>query len=208
MSSESDREFERLSSRLSARIRKLDDENAEFGHELYVRDISEGGTFIETGVVMPPGTRIEVAFKHVHSEKTFSMLATVRRRTNDWPLGIGVQFDQAESHEQLDQVIDGAREPSLAPEPAPIPAPEPAPRTSRSGRHRSAVFFRGFDGESMKKVEDEKGEVQVFQRDTKGEYLPVESDEVQTQNTEQLLKLLAEGDMDAIKQLGYKIISR
>ncbi len=202
MSSEDDRQFERLSSRLSARIRKLDDENAELSRELYVRDISEGGTFIETGVAMPLGTRIEVVFKMPDSGQSFSMLATVRRRTNDWPLGIGVQFDQAESHEQLDQVIDKAHEPP----PAPMPAP--APRASRGGRHRSAVFFRGFDGESMKKVENEKGEVQVFQRDTKGEYLPVESDEVQTQNTEQLLKLLAEGNIDAIKQLGYKIISR
>ena len=145
---------------------------------------------------MPPGTRIEVVFKHVHGGQTFSMLATVRRRTNDWPLGIGVQFDQAESDEQLEPVIDEAHE------------PPPAPRASRGGRHRSAVFFRGFDGESMKKVENEKGEVQLFQRDTKGEYLPVESDEVQTQNTEQLLKLLAEGDLDAIQQLGYKIIRR
>ena len=200
MSSGDGRQFERLATRLSARIRKLDDENAELSRELYVRDISEGGTFIETGVVMPPGTRVEVVFKHVDNEQTFSMLATVRRRTNDWPLGIGVQFDQAESDEQLGQVIDEAREPS--------PAPEPAPRASRGGRHRSAVFFRGFDGESMKKVENEKGEVQLFQRDTKGEYLPVESDEVQTQNTEQLLKLLAEGDLDAIQKLGYKIIRR
>ena len=45
----------------------------------------------------------------------------------------------------------------------------------------------------------------MLKRDSKGEFMPVGSDEEQNEDTAVLLKLVADGRLDAIEKMGYKI---
>ena len=62
-----------------------------------------------------------------------------------------------------------------------------------------------FEGQRIKTVTDETGKTTTYQKDSKGEYLPVEKQEKQASDTSILLEKIAAGDMEGIEDMGYKI---
>jgi uncharacterized protein (TIGR02266 family) len=71
-------------------------------------NLSEGGLFIATHLVKPPGTKVEVSFKLPHVAETIRAVGTVRWtrescEANDTMPGMGVRFEQI-APEQVEQI--------------------------------------------------------------------------------------------------------
>ncbi len=94
----------------------------------------------------------------------------------------------------------------LSADPAPAAGePRTAGETPRDHTRETTVLYVGFEGEVSKKVTDSAGDTQVHTRDTQGEFLPVDRADKQSHDTEILLDLVAEGNLDAIEEMGYRI---
>ena len=63
----------------------------------------------------------------------------------------------------------------------------------------------GFDGQRIKTETDSEGKTTIYQKDSKGEYLPVDSKKNQGRDTSWLLERIAEGDTEAIEREGFKV---
>ena len=61
--------------------------------ELYTRDISGGGMFIETDRALEPGAEVSIEVYHPNTEGTLTLAAVVRhRQDNAETTGVGVEF--------------------------------------------------------------------------------------------------------------------
>ena len=84
-------------------------------------------------------------------------------------------------------------------------ADAPAPKAKADRSEETTILYIGFEGDVNKKVEDAQGKTQVHRRDTRGEFLPVDPQDKQSNDTAILLDLVTEGNLDAIERMGYKI---
>ena len=210
MGAPENRRFTRIPSDLIAQIRTSAVQRA--GQDLVVKDISRGGSFIETEAAFKPGDLIEVIFRRPNSTQTFAIKAVVRWRSEFPPRGIGLKFIRAKlsNKHQLKQYIDDHLSP---PRPTDPSADEQAraersPPGTKGMQKETPIFFVGFEGESMKKVSGKAGDTQLYRREKGGEFMPIIDDAEQKQITAELLKLIADGNIEALEKMDYKIKRR
>jgi len=102
------RRFERHPAVLKVSVAALDDI-----YELFTRDVSKGGMFIETDLALADGALVVVHVEHPESSETFIIDAEVRhRQTTPGLCGVGVEFvglTLDRRNEFLDFVHDGLR---------------------------------------------------------------------------------------------------
>jgi len=100
------RRFERHPAVLKVSVAALDEL-----YELFTRDVSKGGMFIETDLALADGTSMIVHVEHPESSDTFVIDAMVRhRQTTPGLCGVGVEFvglTLERRNEFLDFVHDG-----------------------------------------------------------------------------------------------------
>lgn len=82
-----DRSFPRYTAAVPVRLRSIDELTA-----LYTRNISKGGAFIRTSVVVAPGTPVRLLIVHPATGLTFPLEAVVRRQSGAPDPGLAVEF--------------------------------------------------------------------------------------------------------------------
>ncbi len=79
----------------------------------FTRDINEGGLFIETEQVHPPGTIVSMQFNLPGSDEPIQTKGTVVHTTSsgDGPPGMGIEFDDLtpEARRHIDELIRALR---------------------------------------------------------------------------------------------------
>ncbi len=80
----------------------------------FTRDINEGGLFIETEKLKPPGTEVSMQFHLPGSNEVLSTLGRVVRVSSGRvgvPSGMGIEFDELtpDDRKKIDQIVRALR---------------------------------------------------------------------------------------------------
>ena len=184
------RQFSRIPSDLLASIRisgREDDADADIAA---VKDLSRGGSFLETSDVPPIGAEVEMVFRFPDGSHQYSLFGTVRWRREGEPRGIGVEFSRA---------LEGGRTPldRYLQERTSV-----KPRREELGT--TTYMLQTDDAGTPQKEGTAKDEENVGTE----LYAPVPEEEVQHEENEKLMRLIEAGDLEAIRERGYRVKTR
>lgn len=99
------RRHRRIAARFEVRPKDLDELES-----IYTRDVSSGGMFLETDMLLEAGRTLSMTIYHPVSNRGFTLECVVRRRSSVEPMGLGVEFtgmDESRRHRFEDFVADG-----------------------------------------------------------------------------------------------------
>jgi hypothetical protein len=97
------RSYPRYTAALRVRLQSVDDLS-----DLYTRNVSKGGVFVQTSLALKPGTPLRMRVLHPTTGESFSLKAVVRRQETSPEPGLGVEFVQLSEHRR-DEFFDFIR---------------------------------------------------------------------------------------------------
>ena len=183
--------FYRIPTDMIAQIDVTGDDGGDLPIYGVMTNLSEGGAFLETISRLDIGTELTLTFDLPDGGGTFKMQATACRHSDIEPQGIGLKFARLDAENQLmlSRLVDEQR----------------TRESSRGEPPRDIKYFVGEEGGIMKRVVGDDGSETIYHRDSRGEFLPVDSDHDQAVIAAKLLLLIESGDVDAIEKMGFKV---